>query len=174
MRFSVTDDADAPHDFYAWLFGLLAVVCSDSLWLFALTKQCGETTTWRNVYKKYFNKIDRGAPEPIVAVVCLVAYALLASTAALTFVAIDAPHAAAAGAVVGVWVFGAFNITMFVMVPPQKRGHNYEDNDDAECDDCLDAYTTYPWSTALCDVLYGTGATALLFYVQHNARLLKT
>jgi hypothetical protein len=110
------------------------------------------TRRFVTVYDKYFDAIG-ATPKRTVAALCILAYAVLAATAAVVFVADDWRNAMAAGCVAGAWVFGAFNITMLAMTPSRS------------------AVSNYPPVAFVCDVLYGTCATSLLFLAQHAARV---
>jgi len=148
MRFNVSSNTYVDNDLPAWGYGFLVVVFCDGLWLgLVSTRSC------LGVYNEHF-KNTGASPQPWTVAFCVVAYACLATSAALAFVAVDAAEAFSAGCVVGLWVFGAFNITMFAMAPPTPPR----------------VMSNYPPATALVDTVYGALATGLLLLVQHSAR----
>lgn len=152
MRFYVDSGALTREDAHAFLIGIACAVLLDFAWLGIVTRY------FIPVYDRYFDAISI-RPKPVVAIVCAVAYATLASACAMVFVAKTPGDAMAAGALVGVWVFGAYNITMVAMTPT---------NSSTSSNTC--SVSSYPMLAVFIDTAYGTFATSMLFFAQHTVR----
>jgi len=161
------------HDFFTegtfarFIVGLVFLVCVDSMWLYCCYKR---------VYEGYYDSLDReraGATgnderhansetpkQKTWTIVHIVLYAVLASFVASQF-EYDAPlNAMLGGCLLGLYVFGAFNVTMHAMSRKDKKGDS-----NRLC--CYMPPAHYSLSTALCDATYGTVVTGFLHVLCH-------
>ena len=124
---------NAVPDAYAfkWVLGLVVFLALDSLWfscMYGLLYREG-TTDKRNT---------------AIMGICMVLYAITASAILATFVTSSSSEALATGSVLGILVFGTFNITTIAI------------------------NSKWPLSTAIVDTLYGTSAWVAVALVQYS------
>jgi uncharacterized membrane protein len=140
FRLRVTDDNDIGNDddgariASRAFFGFFFILFCDLLWL-------GVLSNWLGIYRPYIEQEDNSVTRMTVG---LLSYAALAGGVSCVVVADSAGLAACGGALIGLWVFGAYNITTWATTSGR-----------------------YTITIALCDTAYGVLTTAALFASQH-------